>query len=64
MQYNNDSFARFVGAAVKLAAPDAVIDTVDGDGIVTLASGQVFGFNVEELEPAEAAARAAGEPGA
>ena len=54
MHYNDDSFTRFIGGAVKLAAPDATVGTMGGTGEVTLANGQAFEFTVRELGPAEA----------
>lgn len=61
IQHNDDSFARFIGGAVKLAAPDATVGTLGGTGNVTLAGGQGFEFTVRELDPAEAAATRSGE---
>jgi hypothetical protein len=62
MRYNSDSFARLVGAAVKLATPEAEVDTFSAAGHVTLDSGQVFRYEVRELTPEEAAAEAATWP--
>ena len=61
MHHNDDSFARFIGGAVKIAAPDATVGTLGGTGHVTLASGQAFEFTVRELDPAEAAQHAEGD---
>jgi hypothetical protein len=54
MRHNGDSFARFIGGAVKLSAPDAAVGTMGATGEVTLANGQVFEFTVRELGTAEA----------
>lgn len=62
MRYNSDSFARLVGAAVKLASPEAEVDTFSAAGHVTLGGGQVFRYEVREMTPEEAAAEAAGWP--
>jgi hypothetical protein len=56
MRHNQDSFARLVGGAVKLAVPEATIGTYADFGYVTLPNGQVFRFAVEEATPEEAAA--------
>lgn len=62
MRYNGDSFARLVGAAVKLASPEAEVDTFSATGHVTLDGGQVFRYEVREVTREEAAAEAAGWP--
>jgi hypothetical protein len=62
MHHNQDSFARLVGGAVKLASPQATIDTYADFGYVTLPNGQVFRFTVEEATPEQAAAVMASLP--
>lgn len=63
MDFNDDSFARLVGGAVKLACPSAdEVTTYSGTGLVTLDSGQVFRFEVREVTPEDAAGEAAGWP--
>lgn len=56
MRYNQDSFARLVGSAVKTARATAAVSTYSDSGYVTLHDGQVFRFAVEEVTPEEAAA--------
>lgn len=48
MAMNNDNFARIIGGAVKIAHPDATVNTYSGFGHVTL-NGQMFRFTVEEV---------------
>jgi hypothetical protein len=49
VHHNADSFARLVGGAVKLASPEASVDTAAASGVVLLPNGQVFRFTVEDL---------------
>jgi hypothetical protein len=63
VRYNQDSFARLVGGAVKLACPETEeVSTFSRAGHVTLDNGQVFRYEVREVTPEEAAAEAAGWP--
>ena len=64
MHHNSDSFARLVGAGVKLTVPEAGVDTFSTVGHVTLDGGQVFRYEVREVTLEEAAAEAAGWPDA
>jgi hypothetical protein len=59
MRHNSDSFARLVGGAVKLASPEAGVDTYQDFGYVTLPNGQAFRFSVQEVTPAAAAVMSA-----
>jgi hypothetical protein len=62
MRHNTDSFARLVGAGVKLARPESGVGTFAAVGHVALDNGQVFRYEVRELTPEEAAAEAATWP--
>lgn len=63
MDFNDDSFARLAGGAVKLACPFAdEVTTYSGTGFVTMDSGQVFRFEVREVTAEEASAEAAAWP--
>ena len=65
VQYNVDSMTRLIGSAAKLQAGAVVaeVDTFARQGTLTLASGQVFRFTVEELDAGVVAAKAAERPG-